>query len=1128
MLCSKGRALHHSANDTSDRLSFPTLRERRSLPLERCSWDEAIAKTAKAFKQAIAKHGPDSVGLYVSGQCLTEEYYLANKLTKGFIGTNNIDTNSRLCMSSAVVAYKMSVGEDAPPISYDDIEAGDCYLVSGANPAVCHPVLFRRMEAQIEAGQAKMIVIDPRRTASAQMAEVHLAPLPGTDVALHNAIALGLLQKECLDVSFLESHTDGWYDLKDHLEALDFSELCQTCGIANSQVQSAVDLIAASKGLLTMWAMGLNQSAVGVDKNLSLINLNLITGRIGRPGSGPFSLTGQPNAMGGREVGGLSSMLAAHRDLGNAKHRKEVAEHWDVPVDRLNAKPGLSAMQMLEAMESGRLKALWVICTNPLVSWPDLERVEKAFSRLPFLAVSEISDRSDTLAHADVVFPAAGWAEKEGTMTNSERRITHLPQLIDPPGEARPDTEILIDVAKALGHEEAFQYKNTEAIFNEHRELTRNTNIDITGISYERLREGSIQWPCPSSDHPGTPRLFGDAKFWTDNGKAKIYAVPVRHRSENTDPDYPFVLTTGRLRDQWHTMTRTGKVRRLMRQDPTPRCEMNPEDGEHLDIHDDEVVEVIGRRGRCKLKVAFTNDIRPGVVFLPMHWGKTVTGGSHNRANNLTATTTDPLSGEPDLKYSAVRVEVVRPAKQRTVIIGSGAAALELVQQLRGMDCPDALTIVGEEKHGFYNRILLPDLISKDKAWSELAISTQDLFDQLKVEHLSGDRVNAIHRKEKFIELHSGTKVFYDRLVVATGSRAPLPELPGVDLKGVFTLRHREQAEAILDRCTPNAHFIVVGGGLLGLELADALRKVGTKVTLIQRSGRLMRGQLDERASELLLKRVQDRGIEVKLNQAIASIQGKDGEVNSVTLKDGEVLPATGLCFAMGIVPNAELGRDSQLDTDRGIVVDDRLCTSDPNIFAIGEVAQHRDRCVGTTPACQHQAQDLAGVLTGDPQAQHTGSLSMNILKLEGLQLASIGTIAPSEEGIQRIAFEDEGLGVYKVAYLNNNRMIGAQFVGNMDEFGTFKSWISEGLELESERQTIFSGTGASPQEKMIGRPICSCHGVGEGNLEQCIAKGAQSLDELCEKTKAGTGCGSCRPQVKTIWEAKGAKEAQA
>ncbi|WP_315822855.1 molybdopterin-dependent oxidoreductase [Paraflavitalea speifideaquila] len=425
MLCSKGMNLHYTVMDTSDRLLYPEMRYSRHQPRQRVSWDEALDRTAAVFKTLIQKYGPDSVAFYASGQCLTEEYYVINKLIKGFIGSNNIDTNSRLCMSSAVVGYKMALGEDSVPISYDDIELADCILVAGANPAWCHPILWRRVEAARATNpNLRVIVSDPRKTQTCSLANVHLQLNPGTDVVLHHAIGRCLIEEGQVDHDFLTHHAEGYEKYRQTVFERSVAEAAIICGVQEAAIRQAAAYIGQAKGFITMWTMGLNQSVIGVNKNLSLINLNLITGHIGKPGSGPFSLTGQPNAMGGREVGGLSNLLPAHRDLLNPEHRAAVEQFWG--GGKIAPRPGLTATEMFEALNDGRLKAIWILCTNPLISLPDVRLAEEGLKKAKFVVVQDISNRPETLAYADVVLPAAAWTEKEGTMTNSERRIGYL------------------------------------------------------------------------------------------------------------------------------------------------------------------------------------------------------------------------------------------------------------------------------------------------------------------------------------------------------------------------------------------------------------------------------------------------------------------------------------------------------------------------------------------------------------------------------------------------------------------------------------------------------------------------------------------------------------------------------
>ena len=412
-LCSKGMNLHYTVNDVSDRLHYPLMRYAKNQPRIRVSWESAMQRTAAVFKSLIAQYGPDSVAFYASGQCLTEEYYVINKLIKGFIGSNNIDTNSRLCMSSAVVGYKMSLGEDSVPVSYADIELADVIFVAGANPAWCHPILWRRVEAaKARNPDLKIIVSDPRKTQTCAIADIHLQVNPGTDVVLHHVIGRLLIEMDAVDHTFIRDHAEGYEAYRTSVFLKSVEESALICGVSLAKITQAASYIAGAKSYMSMWTMGLNQSAVGVNKNLSLINLNLITGQIGRPGAGPLSLTGQPNAMGGREVGGLSNLLPAHRDLLNPAHRAEVEQFWGVPAGSIAAKPGLSATEMFQALDDGTLKAVWIICTNPLTSMPNVRQVEAGLKKAKFVVVQEISNKAETLEYADVVFPAAACAEK--------------------------------------------------------------------------------------------------------------------------------------------------------------------------------------------------------------------------------------------------------------------------------------------------------------------------------------------------------------------------------------------------------------------------------------------------------------------------------------------------------------------------------------------------------------------------------------------------------------------------------------------------------------------------------------------------------------------------------------------
>ncbi len=1114
MLCSKGMNLHNVVMEKSDRLLNPQMRTAKHHTLKEVTWDQALTRAAAVFKSIIKKHGPDSVGLYVSGQLLTEEYYLANKLTKGFLGTNNIDTNSRLCMSSAVVGYKQTIGDDAPPISYEDIERSDCLFITGANPAWCHPILFRRIEKRKQDfPDAKIIVVDPRRTQTAEMADLHLPIKPGSDIYLYNAIGKLLIEHGAVDYTFLESHCNGANELIEHLKTIDIALAAKECDIDEKLIHQAAKMIAESKTLLSMWTMGLNQSSIGTKKNLALINLSLITGRIGKAGSGPFSLTGQPNAMGGREVGGLANLLAAHHDLANPEHRNKVADYWG--SGSISSKPGLTATQMIDAIEEGKLKAIWVICTNPVVSLPDLEKVERAYKKAKFIMVSDISSKSDTLRYADMVLPAAGWAEKEGTMTNSERRISYLPKLSKAPGQARPDIDILMGFAKKMGWEKEFTYPNTEAIFNEHRELTRGTNIDICGVSYERLKKASIQWPCPSEDHPGTARLFEDFKFFTPDQKAKVHVVAPENQSEEINHDFPLILTTGRVRDQWHTMTRTGKVQRLLKHIDEPKLEIHPKDAEKLGIADGSNVKIASRRSHAILNCEVSENIRQGTVFLPMHWGY-INGSKAGRANNLTSDLLDPMSKEPDYKFSAVRVEALSTASKKILVVGAGAAALEFIHSYRQLNQKDEIHVFGREPHLFYNRVLLPDYINNEKSWDAILTSEQAELQKLKVNYHQGNAITSIDREQKCIYDAQGDKHSYDTLILATGSRPAQTLSTPKNMEGFFGLRTRRDADRIKQYLANGGQAIIIGGGLLGLELAGSLASLGIEVTIIQRSSRLMRGQLDDVGSHILHDEIIKRKIKVIYNDEVASFKGKE-KLEGIELRSGKSLDCDALFFAAGIRPNMELGSEAGLRADRGIIVNDQLQSSDPNIYAMGEIDQHRDKTYGTTPSAQDQARVVASALSGDRWATYEGSLSFNILKLKDLQLASLGVVRkPEGPEYDEITLIDRRKNYYKKCILRNDILIGAILIGDKSEFNHFKDLIEQKIELADQRLPLLKGS-VEPIEPPIGKLVCACNNVGDGNIKNLIKEGCKDFEDICKKSGAGTGCGSCRPEVKRI-----------
>ncbi|GGB94523.1 nitrate reductase [Dyadobacter sediminis] len=1133
MLCSKGMNLHYTVMDQSDRLLFPQMRLSRSMPMQRTSWDEALERTAAVFKALIRKFGPDSVAFYVSGQCLTEEYYLVNKLIKGFIGSNNMDTNSRLCMSSAVVGYKLSLGEDSVPVCYDDMEEADVFYVTGANPAWCHPVLWRRIEAHKAANpDVKIICADPRRTDTARSADLHLAINPGTDIVLNNAIGRLLIEKNYIDSDFIENHTNGFDSFQAKVFERTTEESAAICGIAASDIELAADWIGKSTGFLSLWTMGLNQSVIGVNKNLSLINLHLITGRIGTPGNGPFSLTGQPNAMGGRETGGLANILPAHREVTNPAHREEMETFWNSPV-KIADKPGLTATEMFDALADGRLKAIWIINTNPLVSMPDLNMAEKALKNARFVVVQDVSNRADTVAYADVVLPAAAWLEKEGTMTNAERRITHLPKVLDAPGEALPDAEIIWRFAEKMGFGNEFNYNNPSQVYDEYVKVTAGTNVDVSGVSYDLLREQrSVQWPFKGRkeeggkedlasaefyDSTGTKRLFADWRFFTADKRAQIFGVADENTSEPVDPDFPLVLTTGRIRDQWHTMTKTGRVAKLNQHIPQPFLQINPQDAQMRNISDGQLVTVLGRRGEVRVKAQVTEDVKPGLCFMPMHWGK-ILGSSLNRANNLTNTLVDPKSKEPDFKFSAVEVVAYQKPAEKIIIIGAGSAGLGFINSYRMLNQEDEIHVFSKEIYPFYNRVLLPDYISGVQSWEQLVKLREDQFKANRIIVHKGVSIVHIDRKNRVLTDNNGEEHHYDKLILGMGSRAFMPK--GVpDLAGIFNMRSRLDADSLLPLLKePDAHAVIVGGGILGLELAASFREMNVKVSVIQRSGRLMERQLDPVASELLYQDLNERGVNVYFNDEVSTFTGT-GKIDGIRLKSGRKIACQVAVMTIGTVPAIELATASGIECKRGIVVNDYMQTSDPDIFTAGEIAEWHGQMWGITLAAEQQASVIAHYLAGDISQPYKGSTSMNILKMEGLHLCSIGlTDAPANDpAYEEIVFLDKSKKYYKKCIVHQDKLVGAILIGDKNEFLEFKDLISNGIELSEKRlQLLRSSQKAEPVE---GKLVCSCNSVGKGNLEAAVRNGCQDFQSLCQKTGAGTGCGSCRPEVKEILE---------
>jgi assimilatory nitrate reductase catalytic subunit len=733
-LCTKGSTLHLTADPVLQRQAralYPELRLSRDGVRERASWDMTLDYLARRFDDTIRRHGPDSVGFYISGQLLTEDYYVFNKLAKGLIGTNNVDTNSRLCMSSAVAGYKQTLGADAPPACYEDVDHADLIFIAGSNTAYAHPILYRRIEeARKKNPRLKMIVADPRRTDTARDADLFLPILPGTDVALFNGMLHICLWEELIDTAFIDAHTEGFADLKRIVRDYTPKFVADTCGIREEDLVQAARWFGESKAALSLYCQGLNQSSSGTAKNAALINLHLATGQIGKPGAGPFSLTGQPNAMGGREVGGLANLLSAHRDMANAEHRAEVASLWG--IDDVPSKPGKTAVEMFEAVRTGEIKIIWIACTNPAQSLPEQKLVREALKHAELVIVQEAYKTTATVDFADVLLPATTWAEKEGTVTNSERRITRFKPVLPKPAETRHDWEIAVDFARRLeavmGRTKTlFPYEGVEAIWNEHRESTRGRDLDITGLSYRILEErGPQQWPFPEGASEGRKRLYEDGIFPTASGKAKFVATSYQPVAEAVDARYPFRLTTGRLRDQWHGMSRTGTVAQLFSHASEPAVMMAKVDMERRMIADGDLVHVTSRRGSQVLPAHASDEIRSGQAFIGMHWGEEyVSGRGGCGVNTLTVPAFCPSSKQPELKHAAVKI-LKTELPWRFLVFGwidkSEALALQSAMRpyMRGF-AYGACTLFGREKVGVLFRAAddypaAPELVRKIEA----------------------------------------------------------------------------------------------------------------------------------------------------------------------------------------------------------------------------------------------------------------------------------------------------------------------------------------------------------------------------------------------------------------------------
>jgi len=668
-LCVKGSALADTIG-TRQRLLYPHIGE------QRVSWDRALDETAARMQRVIREHGPDAVAFYVSGQLLTEDYYAANKLMKGFIGSANIDTNSRLCMSTAVAAHKRVFGSDTVPGCYEDLELADLLVITGSNMAWTHPVVYQRIAAAKAARPSmKIVVIDPRRTATAELADLHLAIAPGSDGYLFDGLLAWLVMHLAIDTDFILKYTDDFVATarSSRQRSGDMLAVAERCGLDEQTLRTFYHWFADTERTVTVFSQGINQSASGVDKASAILHCHLATGRIGKPGATPFSITGQPNAMGGREVGGLANQLAAHMDIDNAEHRDLVRRFWQAPA--VATRPGLKAVNLFDAIAEGKVKFVWIMATNPVVSMPDADKVRAALAQCDTVVVSDCVADTDTLRLAHIRLPAAGWGEKDGTVTNSERRISRQRAFLPLPGEALPDWKIISEVAHRLGYGDAFAYTCAADIFREHAGLSAFENngsrdFDLSGLialsntDYDSLVP--VQWPVREHSPDGTPRFFGNGHFFTSNRRARFIDGAPQPVTQQCDTDFPLMLNNGRIRDQWHTMTRTARSARLLQHISEPFIELHSDDMAIFGLGNDDLVKVRSRHGSCVVRALEQSGQTPGTAFMPIHWSDVF--ASQARVDALIAPVCDPISGQPAFKQTPVSIEKITLRWQATLI----------------------------------------------------------------------------------------------------------------------------------------------------------------------------------------------------------------------------------------------------------------------------------------------------------------------------------------------------------------------------------------------------------------------------------------------------------------------------
>lgn len=1118
------------AVDAPDRATVPLLRETRDARFEATPWEDAFGTLAAKLRAIVDEHGPDAVAFYISGQLLTEDYYAINKLAKGFLGTNNVDSNSRLCMSSAVAGYSGAFGYDGPPPAYADLALADCFLLLGTNTAACHPILWSRIRDR-QAEGAFIICADPRKTPTALRSDLHLPVRPGTDLALLSSLLHVVDRDGLLDERFVARHTSGWEEARAVAREWSPARAAAVCGVDAELIEQAAHKFAGAGAAMALWSMGANQSTVGTLKNRALINLCLATGQIGRPGSGPLSLTGQPNAMGGRETGGLAHLLPGYRKVSDPDDRAAMALHWGVDVEDMSATPGLPAVALFDALEAGTVKAVWIMATNPLVSLPDGQRARAALERAELVVVQDPHHPTETSSLAHAVLPAAAWPEKAGTMTSSERRIGLVRAVVRPPGEAKPDWQIVAGLARHLGYGDAFAWPDAAAVFDEFAACTAGRPCDLTGVSHERLRrEGGLQWPCPAElveDHPGTVRLYADHRFPTPDGRARFAPTPHVDPAENPDADFPILLTTGRVADQWHTMTRTGHSPALLKAAGKPTVSVHPLDAAAAGLEDGAMAKISSRRGAARFTVGFDDTLPRGVAFAPFHWGALHADAGAGMLNALTISAVDPTSAQPELKAVAVRLEAARrrdepvgrraPSKpRRLVVVGTGMAGLAVVEEALSRREADHWKIVmlGEEPGPVYNRVLLSKLLARSAGAGELELRPLSWYAKHRVDLRGGCRADALDLDARCVVDEAGGRHPYDALVIATGSRAFVPPIPGADLPQVDVFRTWRDADA-LAATPPSTHAVVVGGGLLGLEAAAGLHARGVVVTVVELAGHLMNMQLDAGAATMLRRDLERQGIACMLGRSAARITP-----TGVVLDDDSFLKCSRVVIAAGVRAETTIAREAGLQCRRGIVVDDELRTSAPGVWAVGECAEHRGIVYGLWAPLAEQARVAGARIAGDPGVFH-GAVQATTLKVSGVDVyAGGGSAGAAPPGHDEIVLSDTRRGIYRRLVLDGDRLVGGVLIGDTSAARQLSDLLRSGDDVP--HALLDAGSkAAKPLADDPAATVCSCNAVTVGEVQAAILRdGLTTVAQVGLRTRATTGCGGCSGDVLSLLSA--------